>query len=214
MKRIGLIVLLAVTAGIAALAQSGKSLYANNFDKAPSNAVPDDMLVLDGGFAVKEEAGNRFLELPGDPLESFGVIFGPSEKENLSVTARIHGTGKGRRFPTFGVGLGGVGGYRLQVSPGKKQVELYRNDAVLTAVPFDWASDSWTALRLQVRKVKDGAWQVEGKVWKHGGPEPKDWMITHADTTEPVAGRQSIWGMPYAGTPIRYDDLSVTTLGQ
>ena len=91
------------------LAQEQKSLYENNFDKAELNKVPDDFLVLDGQFAVKEEGGERFLELPGAPLDTFGVLFGPTEKEGDAVSARIFGTGKGRRYPTFAVGLNGQG---------------------------------------------------------------------------------------------------------
>jgi hypothetical protein len=30
------------------------------------------------------------------------------------------------------------------------------------------------------------------------------------DKTEAPAGRPSIWGNPFAGTPIRYDDLKVS----
>ena len=67
--------------------------------------LPADFLVLDGAFEVKEEAGNKFLELPGAPLETFGVLFGPTEKDGLSVGVRIFGTLKGRRFPAFGAGL-------------------------------------------------------------------------------------------------------------
>src|SRR2546422_11733671 len=101
-----------------------KPLYENNFEKTEVGKVPPEFLVLDGGFAVKEEAGNRFLELPGSPLESFGVQFGPTESSDLSVTARIKGTAQGRRYPTFGVGLNGVAGYKLQVSPAKKTLDL------------------------------------------------------------------------------------------
>src|SRR4051794_40752354 len=75
-----------------------KPVYENNFDKAAIDKVPDEMLVLDGAFAVKEEAGNKFLELPGAPLETFGVLFGPTDTAGLGVSARIYGTGKGRRF--------------------------------------------------------------------------------------------------------------------
>ncbi|HXJ56365.1 MAG TPA: hypothetical protein VNU68_06845, partial [Verrucomicrobiae bacterium] len=53
-----------------------KPIYQNDFGSAALNKVPEDMLVLDGGFAVKEENGNKFLELPGAPLETYGVIFG------------------------------------------------------------------------------------------------------------------------------------------
>src|SRR5205814_4439546 len=90
-----------------------KVLYENNFQKATVGKVPEDFLVLDGGFSVKEESGNKFLELPGAPLESFGVQFGPAEVSDLAVSARIKGTAKGRRFPVFGVGLNGVAGYKL-----------------------------------------------------------------------------------------------------
>jgi hypothetical protein len=188
--------------------------YENNFEKAEAGKVPEDMLVLDGAFGVKEEGGNKFLELPGAPLETFGVLFGPTEAAGLSVTARVHGTGKGRRFPTFGVGLNGVGGYRLQVSPGKKLLELYRGDDVIATAPFTWASDSWTMLRLQSRKVKDGEFKIEGKAWKQGDAEPKDWLIAHTDMMETPAGRASLWGNPYAGTAIRYDDLKVDRAGK
>src|SRR5687768_16301605 len=111
-----------------ALGQGTKALYENNFEKAAVGSVPEEFVVIDGDFVVKEEEANKFLELPGAPLETFGVVFGPNEKENVVVTARIFGTGKGLRFPTFGVGLGGQGGYRLQVAPAKKAIELYRGD--------------------------------------------------------------------------------------
>src|SRR5437870_5614240 len=72
-------------------------LYQNNFEKEEVGKVPADFLVLDGGFAVKEEAGNKFLELPGAPLDSFAVQFGPTESSNIMVSARIYATAKGRR---------------------------------------------------------------------------------------------------------------------
>jgi hypothetical protein len=197
------------------------SLYRNDFSATAVGKVPEGMLVLDGGFGVREENGNKFLELPGDPLETYGVLFGPAEKETttqtvsptgtegLGVTARILGTGKGRRFPTFAVGLGGVGGYRLQVSPGKKELELFRGDADKASVPFDWRAGEWVWLTLRVREVKDGEWKVEGKAWKHGTNPPGDWTISWTDTEKPKPGRASLWGCPFAGTPIRFDDVSV-----
>jgi hypothetical protein len=173
--------------------------------------VPDDFLVLDGQFAVREEGGNRFLELPGAPLDTFGALFGPTEKQGVAVSARIFGTGKGRRYPTFAVSLNGVGGYKLQVSPAKKLAELYRGDAVKTSVPFEWMSAKWTHLKLQVGKVKDGEWKVEGKVWQEGSDEPKSWTISYGEKEEPIAGRAGVWGNPFSNTPIRFDDLKVTS---
>ncbi len=206
--------LVALAMGLTALmmtaAAQAQVLYTNGFDKAEVEKVPEEMMVLDGGFAVKEEAANRFLELPGAPLETFGVLFGPTEASGLAVTARVQSTGKGRRFPTFAVGLNGVGGFKLQLSPAKKLVELVKGEEVVARAPFTWESGSWTLLRLQCRKVKDGEFKLEGKAWKQGDAEPKDWQISPAETTESPAGRSSVWGMPFAGTPIRYDDLIVT----
>jgi hypothetical protein len=204
------LVLACVLGAVSAIAADTAAWYQNNFEKAEVDQVPDDMLVLDGGFAVKEEGGNKFLELPGAPLETFGVLFGPTEGSGLSVGARIHGVGKGRRFPTFAVGLNGVGGYKLQVTPAKKLLELIKGEEVVTSAPFTWDSGSWTRLRLQCRKVKDGEFKLEGKAWKHGEAEPPAWQISHAETAEAPAGRPSVWGMPFAGTPIRFDDLLVT----
>lgn len=210
MKKLFLISALAGSVSLAVLAQEAKpGTYSNDFEKAEIDSVPDGFLVLDGGFAVKEDAGNKFLELPGAPLESFGVLFGPTTNQNQTVSARIHGTGKGRRFPQFGVGLNGVGGYKLLVSPAKKAIELYKGDNVIATTPYEWQSDQWTKLFLQVRFVKDGEWKIEGKVWTEGGEEPKAWLISYDEKEKPVNGRPMITGRPYSGTPIRYDDFAV-----
>src|SRR5882724_8662275 len=87
-----LVLLTGLTFG--AFAQQAKLLYENDFEKAALAKVPEDFLVLDGQFSVKEEGGNKFLELPGAPLDTFGLLFGPTEKEGTAVYARIFGTGR------------------------------------------------------------------------------------------------------------------------
>src|SRR6185312_11353016 len=110
----------------------------------------------DGVFAVKQECVNKFLILPGAPLDTFRLLYGPTTNFNVAASAEIFGTAKGRRFPTFGVGLNGVGGYRLQVSPAKKMLELYKGDDVLKSVAYDWKSGEWTQLRLEIKKAGEG----------------------------------------------------------
>ncbi len=100
--------------------------------------------------------------------------------------------------------------FRLQVSPARKALELYRGDEVTASATYEWQPGVWTELRLQVRKVKDGEWRVEGKVWTSGGKEPPAWAVSFDEKKQPVAGKASIWGSPYATTPIRFDDLRVT----
>lgn len=183
--------------------------YANDFEKAELGKIPEEFLVLDGGFTVQEEGGNKFLELPGAPLDSYGALFGSVEKEGQAVGARIFGTSKGRRSPTFGVGLNGAGGYRLQVSPGKKMLELYRGETVKLAVPFEWQSGKWTLLKLQIVKAGEDEWKVEGKAWAEGGKEPAEPSVAIVEKDLPPQGKSSIFASPYATTPIRFDDLKV-----
>jgi hypothetical protein len=203
------LLVLAVSLTCGLIAQPAAALYENDFEKAELAKVPDDFLVLDGQFAVKEEGGNRVLELPGAPLDTYGVLFGPTEKDDIAVGARIFGTGKGRRFPAFAASLNGVGGYKLQISPAKKLAEIYKGDTMKTTVPYEWISGKWTHLKLQLRKIKDGEWKVEGKVWQEGS-EPPAWTLSFDEKEEPIAGRAAVWGNPFSGTPIQFDDLKVT----
>ena len=192
-------------------AESGKILYQNDFSKGEIGKLPEEILLLDGGFAVQDVNGNKVLQLPGAPLDTYGVLFGPTEGANIAVSARVHSTKKGRREPAFAIGLNGNAGFRLQISAAKKLLELYKGDDVVAKEPFTWESDSWTMLKLQIRKVKDGEFAVEGKAWKQGTPEPEKWIVTYTEKTEagkePTAGRASLWGNPFAGTPIDFDDL-------
>lgn len=195
--------LLAVSSVVAA-----EPIYKNDFESSAPDKVPEGMMVMAGLFAVKDDAGNKVLELPGDPLDSFGLLFGPAAKEDVTASARFFGTKTGRKFPTFGVSLAGVGGYRLIVSPAKKMLEIYKGDEVKQSVPFEWGSGTWTSLRIQLRKTADGC-KVEGKAWASTGSEPKEWTITLEEKGSVPAGRAGLWGSPYSGTAIRFDDLLI-----
>ena len=183
--------------------------YQMNFEQAEAGSLPGEFLVLDGNFEVKEAGGNKFLQLPGAPLDNFGLLFGPALKENATASARFFGEAKGRRYPTFEVGLNGVGGYRLRVSPGRKQLELYRSDALKKSIPLDWKPGQWTHLKLTVRKEGE-SWSVSGKFWQEGASEPAEPSIVHVDAAAPPSGRASVFGSPFSGAPILFDDLLVT----
>jgi hypothetical protein len=201
---------LGLTISAATLAAEN-TLYQNNFENAALDQAPADFLVLDGGFAVKQTDGNKYLELPGAPLDNFGLLFGPTTNAGVCVSARIEGTAKGRRFPSFGVGLNGPSGYKLKLAPGKNALELYKGDDLLASAPYSWKSGVWTVLRLRVRAAGAGIWKVEGKAWPQPAPEPQAWAISADEKTEPHAGRAALWGSPYSGTPICFDDLLLTS---
>ena len=192
-----------------AFAADVKPMFEENFEKVEVGKAPEGFLVLSGGFTVQQEGGNKFLELPWSPLDTFGAIFGPNEKAGISAGGKFFGTKQGRKFPTFGVSVQGVGGYRLQVSPAKKALEVFKGDDLQKSVPFEWASGAWTSLRIQIRPA-GAKWIVEGKAWPATSPEPAAWTISLDATEEPPQGRVALWGSPFSGEPIRFDDLAVT----
>jgi hypothetical protein len=199
----------------AADAAEPKILFQINFTNTAADSLPDGFLALDGDFKVKQTETNRVLELPGAPAEDFyGVLFGPVTNSGVCVNARIFGTGTKRRYPSFGAGLDGAGGYCLRVSPGKQMLELYKGDEMLTNAPFAWKSGSWTMLRLEVRAAGGSAWVAEGKAWEQGAAEPSGWMVTVETNTAPSAGRASVWGTPYSGTPVWFDDLTIKEIAR
>ena len=200
------VLFLAVSAGM--LLAAGKPTFEQDFAAVPVGDLPAEFMVLDGQFTVKEEAGNRFVELPGSPLDSYGVLFGANTPVGLSVSARIQATKSGRKFPTFAVGLNGVGGYKLRVAPAKGGVELLRGDEVQATAPFKWTSGEWTRLRLTVVRKGSGV-EVEGRVWS-GDAEPTAPTVVFVDAQPMPAGKAGFWGLPFSGTPIRFDDLRLT----
>lgn len=187
-------------------------LFSEDFSTVKAGAVPEALLVLGGNFTVRSDGKERFLELPGRPLALHGVMFGPRVKEGVAVEARVLGKRRGRRtFPAFGVGLNGVSGYRLMVSPAKGKLELFKGEALVRAVPFDWKPGQWSHLRLEILASK-GGWMLMALVWAEGEKTPKKPSLIWHDKQEPLAGRATAWGAPYAGTPIRFDDLRVRRL--
>ncbi len=213
-ERMRFLLIASLTWGALAFPARAGDLFLEDFSRAKLGSVPSGLLVLGGEFSVKQSGKERFLELAGKPLDLHAVMFGPAKKDGVAVEARVFGTRKGRRsFPAFGVGLNGVSGYRLMVSPAKKQLELFKGDGVVKSVSFVWKPDRWTRVRLQCQSIQN-AWMLAAKVWPESEKEPAGWSLTWAEKEPPLAGRATIWGAPYAGTPIRFDDLKVIKLKQ
>lgn len=212
MRTVQIFSALVLSACVGAIAADAP-VYQNDFEKAEAgkDAGSLDFLVMgDGDFKVKQVDANKVLELAPTPLETYGLLFGPTEVEDISVQARAFGTSTGRRFPVFAVGLNGVGGFMLRVNPAKKQLEILKGEDVKASAPLAWTTGTWTQMLFNVSKVKDGQWKIQGKAWPHGKDAPAGWMVSFEDTEKPLAGRATLWGIPYATTPIQFDDLVVT----
>jgi hypothetical protein len=207
LTRLCTIIAAALGANAASCVAADTVLFEQNFEASAAGPVSKEFLPLAGDFTVVAENGAHWLELPGTPLDTFGALFGPSSPEPGSVQGKFFGTKTGRKYPTFGLSLRGAGGYRLMVSPGKGQLEIYKGDEPLVGVPFAWTSGQWVWLKLSVVKGKSSGWVVEGRAWNEGAQVPPEPMVRFEVATEISAGRAAVWGSPFSGTPIRFDDL-------
>lgn len=205
-SQIALILLVLGAPRLRALA--GETVFETDFEKAAVGAAPAGFTVVGGDFQVKESDGNKFLELPGAPLDSFGLLFGPPLESGASATGRFFATKEGRKYPAFGISVNGVSGYRLQASPAKKALEIYKGDESKASAAWTWTSGVWTRLKIEAIRAGDG-WTIRGKAWPDGGVEPAEWNVSFDDPEKSSPGRAGIWGSPFSGTPIRYDDLKV-----
>jgi hypothetical protein len=192
------------------LAGAAANHYVNDFTNAAVGKPPADVQIAGGAFVVAERDGNKLLELAGEPLDTFGLLYGPAQPPEATASARIHGESTGKRFPEFGVGVGDIGGYRLMLLPAQNKLELRRGDDAVAAVdlPQPWEGGSWTTLKLEVRKTADARWNVRGKAWPAGQPEPATPAVSADVIDAPPAGRASVWAVPFSGKPVRFDDLS------
>ena len=186
--------------------------YTNHLNDAQSGEVPDEFMVLNGHFAVQESGQEKWLELPGTPSDTYVLLFGPTlspETEGLlTVHGQFYGQAQGRRYPAFGLGAYGLGGFRLQVSPAKRELELFHGETMVASQPYQWRGETWTAMRLEVVRRQD-RWEVRGKAWPRDQPEPDSWPLTHRAEVRLFSGQASLWGIPYSGLPIRFDNLAV-----
>jgi len=171
-------------------------------------ALPDNFLTLNGEVTVTGTP-NRFAQLPAEPLEAHGLMFGPAMVDGLRVAARFQGEAKGRQAPSFGVGLNGISGYRLVVKPAEDKLVLQRNETTVAEAEYQWAPGQWTYLQLQLRPLPGLQWAVEGKAWVDTQLEPAEWSLTWKEADKPFAGRPTVWGTPFSGHPIAVDDLRI-----
>jgi hypothetical protein len=185
-------------------------IFSQSFDQLPEGKPPEDLLILAGNFHIQSIDNNKILALDPNPLDSFGLIFGPAEHSSYTISLRVRASNTAKRFPEFGVGAPGPGGYKLWLMPATNQLQLKNADNLLTHVPYQWTSGQWTRLKFQITKTADNKTQLQGKAWPDGQPEPKEWLISAQSNQPPKPGKAVLWATPYSGTPTYFDDLQIT----
>jgi hypothetical protein len=198
--------ILLITAG-AACAEPKKLVF--DCEGWAEGEPPKEVFVVEGSFNVVAKDGNKALEIGVGELVDANALLGDSANGSASIEARVFGTRQGRSMPRFAVGVHGQSGYRLVVFAAQKQLQLTKGDEVVKSIPFNWTSDAWIRLKLDVKKVADDKWTITCKAWPVDAAEPAEASITHEDATLKGQGKCSIWGTTFSNTPIYFDDLKV-----
>lgn len=193
-------------------AASGKQvLYTAEFDNN-DKIIPEDFFIMDGSWEVRKLVNTQALYLRPFPLRTYSLLLGPDIKEGMEMSADVYTSKRGQVFPNFSIGSHGLSGFRLNVKPGPRgsALELFINETRLIAVAkCDWQTDMWSSMRLNVQKTGPQEVTVKGKIWKRGEKEP-DWQIVHKGDLPLDEGQCSIWGIPYSGRDIFFDNLVIT----
>ena len=184
--------------------------FEENFSSLDTGSEPETLFILDGAYTVSEEGSNKTLTLPGSPVGDFGLLFGPRVREkSLSLSFSFLGTKKGRRLPALAAGLGGVRSYRFRLNAATKQIILTRQDVEIGKVAYQWESGAWCQVRFQALPGDGENTRIRLKLWKRAEDEPGEWLFDEIDRSAFAGGKCALWGYPYAGTPIHFDDLKI-----
>lgn len=189
--------------------------WSENFTNLSIGEEPENLFILDGKFLVRRNEGNKILELAGSPVGDFGFLFGSRIKEKaMELQFSFHSTKQGRRYPAIAGGIGGMRGYRFRWNASARKILLFRDEILLVEKIISWESNTWWKIRFQVIPQIQGQNLIRLKVWQKGNEEPKDWFIEHEDQFSFKGGKCVLWGFPYAGNAIHFDDLNILSLSQ
>jgi len=196
-------------AGLFFLGAAAAAEVTEDFESLAAGAVPSSLMVIEGGWGIVEEAGNKVLELHSEPVVDGAILIGPSLQQAGVVSAKIR-AGKSRRaHPRMGVGLYGVSGVKFRLVPARRVVEMVLGDEVAGEAPFDgWSEEVWWRVELAVVSRGDG-WSAEARVWLDGGERPEAATVRVPLPDGPGQGRASLLGTPFANKPVHFDEVRV-----
>lgn len=201
--------LMVATASVSAQDVKTTSL---TFDDWEEGEPPDSVLVVDGTVEILAKDGNKALVVGANPITDASAQLGDSAAGEASIQSDVFASKVGRSYPRFGVSVHGMSGYRLILNVPYRRLEIVKSDEVVASVPFQWESESWVVLKLDVRRT--GAadaerWVITGKAWAQGAEEPAAPLLTAEDEKLKGQGKCAIWGTPFSETPIFFDNLQI-----
>lgn len=192
---------------------SWKVEFEENFSGLSPQDEPENLFILDGSFLVDQDKAGKQLELSGRPVGDFGFMFGPRVREKaMELNFSFLSSKQGRRYPAIAAGIGGIRGYRFRWNASTRKIFIYNDETLLSEKIFTWESEQWWKIRFQVIPLKQDKNLLKLKIWPRDLEEPKTWLVEHFDDILFKGGKCVIWGYPYAGTPIQFDDIKILSL--
>ena len=185
--------------------------YHEDFSSSGTGEEPESLFILDGDYSVQEESkGQKYLQLPGTPMGDFGLLFGPRIKDRgLALRFSFFATKKGRRMPSIAAGIGGVRSLRLRLNPAARSLVISHDETILKQIPFVWKDGIWWDVCFQAIPTSKNLTRVKCKLWPKKEEEPKAWLLEEELKQVYEGGKCALWGVPYASTPILFDDLYI-----
>ncbi|MDQ3803719.1 MAG: PQQ-binding-like beta-propeller repeat protein [Acidobacteriota bacterium] len=181
-----------------------------NFDAMAADTFPQHWTNTGMKFIVREVGGKKVLvkTTEGSSLLSRARAFmGPSDLSDYTVEADLLATTKRRQVGDAGVV---AQRYALVLFGNAQKLELspwQPETARVASVPFEWKTDTWYRLKLQVENQPGGNVRARGKVWPAGEAEPAAWTVERVDPIGNRQGSPGIFGSALA--EIYFDNLKV-----
>jgi hypothetical protein len=183
--------------------------FSFNADNWELGEAPKDVFVVDGTIKIADKDGSKAIMIEPTPIVDASAQLAVSAAGESAIQAKVFASKRARSFPRFGVSVHGMSGYRLIVNAPKKLIELVKGDQVAASAPFTWTPDTWTFLKLEVKKAAGEEWTITGKAWPGDAKEPAAATVKHSDKGLKGQGKAGIWGTPYSETPIYFDDVEI-----
>lgn len=203
---------------------------ATDFDKLPPGASPAGWVNTNGKFFIKKlPDGNNVLMKSNDnarpPIAKANAYITVPQSSDYVIQADFYGTLVRGKLPDAGL----INSRYALMFDGKIDPELKKNTVRLTSwearprinvvMPFDWLPNTWYTAKLIVEPKEKSA-TIRGKIWKKGGAEPAEWMLTFEDPYPNRIGSAGLYGyIPniseeaggeiLPGSELYFDNLSI-----
>lgn len=206
--------------GVARVRICPKLPIVEDFEKYAVDGNPPGWLNTVQKTKVVERDGSKVLktlsERPSPIFMRLRTYFAPSLAGGYTIEADVLGTPRPPRWkPDMGLVNSRYEMLLLGSEPTLRITTWPPIPRLQRDVPFEWKTDTWYRMKLQVKLEGDKA-VVRGKVWPRGESEPSAWMIEVEDPFPNREGSPALYAYAAGttekkkGTEIFFDNVKVT----